>query len=310
MNISPWEKLRNEMDKVKRIAKELVKSKKLLIFTGAGLSAPSVHKRFSEPLIPEIHAAIKTRNYYDTLNSDYRMPLLAHLFDSMLLILDAQPNEGHKAIATLVKFFEIKRDTVEIITQNIDYLQELAALTMNEGNQSALQNIIHIHGWLKTATCPKCGKKHDFHAILKELKKDKTNIALMLCSGKAGEGCDGRLSPDDVDYGEPIPELEKCDKIAKNSDTVLVVGSSLKVEPANDLVEFVHQRGGKVFEFNLSDTKLERLVHQHVHGDLQYSLPALIWELKKEMLAQFPTQTDAIEKIEMPDIADAMNAIE
>ena len=110
-------------------------------------------------------------------------------------------------IADLEKYFD-----VQIVTQNIDDLHERAGST----------NILHIHGELfKSCSCD------DKNLIYEQ----KTDINL---GDKAEDGA--QLRPFIVWFGEDVPLYQKAQEIVKDSDILLVIGTSLQVYPAAGLI--------------------------------------------------------------------------
>lgn len=177
--------------------------KKLVIFTGAGVSAESGLKTFrdagglweqfriEEVATPEAWAknpALVTEFY----NSRRKQ------------VMEAQPNEAHQLIASL----ETKYD-VQIITQNIDDLHERAGST----------NVLHLHG-----------------EIMKVRSSvDPSDIQLInKWEVKIGELCakGSQLRPHIVWFGEMVPEMDNAISIAEQADMFLVIGTSLNVYPA------------------------------------------------------------------------------
>jgi NAD-dependent deacetylase len=121
----------------------------------------------------------------------------------------AQPNQAHKALVELEK----KHDTI-IITQNIDDLHERAGST----------NVLHLHGEITKA------KTSEFSSDFYEVKGD-IHIG--------DRGLDGKqLRPHVVWFGEAVPMLEKAIEHVKNADVLLIIGTSLQVYPAAQLIHY------------------------------------------------------------------------
>jgi NAD-dependent deacetylase len=121
----------------------------------------------------------------------------------------AQPNQAHKALVELEK----KHDTI-IITQNIDDLHERAGST----------NVLHLHGEITKA------KTSELSSNFYEVKGD---IRI------GDRGLDGKqLRPHVVWFGEAVPMLEKAIEHVKNADVLLIIGTSLQVYPAAQLIHY------------------------------------------------------------------------
>jgi NAD-dependent deacetylase len=272
-----WESSLINLDSIEKVAEIVSNSRNLMIFTGAGVSTESIKP--TPGLIPLSRGTIEDllqRKYYKILQSEEKDIFLeTYLFGSILKILEARVGASHRAIADLIQILIKKGCVVNLVTQNVDYLHEAAAIDI-EQNPNTVQ---HIHGWIKTATCPTCKTVHDYKALLNQLK-ETGNIDLLLCSGKNSVRCNGILTPDIVEYGEQVPQYDRYYQIAQTADTIIVAGTSLRVTPANQLVEIVHQHGGKVVVFDLYGTQMDEITDIHVQAQLEYAFPLLIWKLK------------------------------
>jgi len=184
--------------------------KKIVVLTGAGISAES---------------GIKTFRDSDGLWEEYRIEDVA-TFDAWLknrnLVLDfynqrrkqlleCSPNAAHYALAALEKKYD-----VQIITQNIDDLHEKAGST----------KILHLHGELKKARS----------TVDDNLIYDIEGWEL-----KKGERCEkgSQLRPHVVWFGEAVPNIVPASQLSSKADIYLVIGTSLNVYPAAGLLNYV-----------------------------------------------------------------------
>ena len=126
-------------------------------------------------------------------------------------VLQAQPNEAHKALVLL----EDKYD-VQIITQNIDDLHERAGS----------KHITHLHGIITRSQSER----------YPHLTYDIEGSEL-----KMGEVCEKgfQLRPHVVWFGEPVPMIERAVEICSTADILIVIGTSLQVYPAAGLIDVV-----------------------------------------------------------------------
>lgn len=127
-------------------------------------------------------------------------------------LIDAEPNEGHKALVKLEKKFD-----TQIVTQNIDDLHERAGSS----------NVLHLHGELFKV-------RSTVYEDLVYHWRDDLNI---------GDKCEKghQLRPHVVWFGEAVPMLEKAIKFALLSDFMIIVGTSLQVYPAASLINYLPQ---------------------------------------------------------------------
>ena len=180
--------------------------KKLTILSGAGISAESGIKTFRDS-----DGLWENHNVTDVASPEGwqkdRELVLEFYNQRRRQLHEVEPNNAHKLIADLEKYFD-----VQIVTQNIDDLHERAGST----------NILHIHGELfKSCSCD------DKNLIYEQ----KTDINL---GYKAEDGA--QLRPFIVWFGEDVPLYQKAQEIVKDSDILLVIGTSLQVYPAAGLI--------------------------------------------------------------------------
>ncbi|MCM1302485.1 MAG: NAD-dependent deacylase [Alistipes senegalensis] len=184
--------------------------KKLVVFTGAGVSADSglatfrdaeglwANYRIEDVCTPE--ALARNRATVVRFYNERRREMLA-----------AEPNAGHRAIAELERDF-----AVEVVTQNVDNLHERAGSI----------RVTHLHGELT-----KLRSERDPELIVAldgwEQSLDAT----------ASDGA--LLRPHIVFFGEAVPAFERAAEIAARADLMVVVGTSLAVYPAASLVRYV-----------------------------------------------------------------------
>lgn len=185
--------------------------KKIVVFTGAGMSADSglatfrdadglwAEYRIEEVCTPE--ALARNRALVIEFYNMRRREMLA-----------AEPNDGHRAIAALERDF-----LVEVVTQNVDDLHERAGST----------RVTHLHGELR-----KLRSSYDPELVVPiegwEQPLDAT----------APDG--SLLRPHIVFFGEAVPMFERAAEIAAGADAMVVVGTSLAVYPAASLVRYAH----------------------------------------------------------------------
>jgi NAD-dependent deacetylase len=203
--------------------------KKIVVLSGAGISAESGIATFRDS-----DGLWEGHNVLDVATPEgwRKNPELVLEFYNQRRkqALSAKPNEGHKALADLEKYFDVK-----IITQNVDNLHEKAGST----------NVIHLHGELFKSRST--GNEN--------LVYDMTNWKLNM-----GDNCEKgfQLRPHIVWFGEAVPMMEIALIEAQNADIFIVVGTSLVVYPAASLINDVPNEAEKfivdvkVPEINLS----------------------------------------------------------
>lgn len=181
--------------------------KKIVVFTGAGISAESGISTFRD--------SGGLWDKYDikdvaTPEAWKKNPALVQQFynERRKQVIESQPNPAHFAIADLQKKFD-----VHVITQNVDDLHERAGS----------RKIVHLHG---------------------EIRKSRSTLNPNLVYDikgweiKAGDRCEmgSQLRPHIVWFGEMVPEMSRAEDIAATADIFIIVGTSLNVYPAAGLV--------------------------------------------------------------------------
>ncbi len=185
--------------------------KKLIVFSGAGMSAESGIQTFRDSDgLWENHKVEDVATPH-AWNSNPEM-VLKFYNARRKKILNANPNEAHIAIKRLEEDFE-----VFVITQNIDDLHERAGS----------KNVLHLHGEIFKMRSEKN------ESLIYPIKED-------IKIGQLAE--DGaQLRPHIVWFGEAVPMFETAISLVSDCDIFVVIGSSLVVYPAASLVNYVPQ---------------------------------------------------------------------
>ncbi len=182
--------------------------KKLVVLTGAGISAESGLRTFRDS-----DGLWEGYNIEDvaTPRAWRRNPQLVLEFYNQRRknVLDAKPNAAHQGLALLEKDFD-----VHIITQNIDDLHERGGST----------KVMHLHGEIL-----KMRSERNNHLIF-PIEKD------IMLGDTASDGA--QLRPHIVWFEEPVSMIEMAAPLVMEADIFVVVGTSLVVYPAAGLVDY------------------------------------------------------------------------
>jgi NAD-dependent deacetylase len=219
---------------IQKTAQAISRSKKVVAFTGAGISVESGIPDFRsagglwEKFDPAEYATI------EAFRADPKK-VWAMLKEMGSLLESSRPNAAHLALARLEKLGHVR----SVITQNIDHLHQEAGNT----------RVIEYHGSHKKLICLSCGRQY---------AKEEVPLESLppLCR------CSGVLKPTVVFFGEPIPpgaHLEAMEE-ARNCEVMLVIGTSAIVSPACDIPVMAKRAGAVVVEVNLEETQLTRSV--------------------------------------------------
>ncbi len=180
--------------------------KKLVVLSGAGISAESGIKTFRDSDgLWEGHDVMSVASPQGW-RADRKL-VLDFYNERRRQLLACKPNLGHKILADLEKDFD-----VTIITQNIDNLHESARS----------KKVVHLHGELLKARS----------------STDLKHIVDWTDDINEGDSCpkNFQMRPHIVWFGEQVPELERAAEIVADADILLVVGTSLQVYPAAGLI--------------------------------------------------------------------------
>lgn len=227
--------------------------KKIVVFTGAGVSADS---------------GISTFRDEDGLWSKYRIEdvctpeALERNRDQVIEfynirrreLLSKEPNAGHYALAELERDFD-----VAVITQNIDDLHERAGSS----------DVTHLHGELRKL---RSSRDEDLIYDLDgwEQKGDE----------RAADG--SLLRPFVVFFGEAVPMFEEAAAIARTADIMIVAGTSLAVYPAASLVRYVPS-GTPIWLVDPGAPDIHGIgsLREHIRMRGAEGLPLLVEKLRK-----------------------------
>jgi NAD-dependent deacetylase len=184
--------------------------KRLLVFTGAGISAESGLKTFRDSNgLWEDHK-IEDVATYDAWGKN-RALVLEFYNQRRKQVIEASPNAAHYFIADLQKKFD-----VHVVTQNIDDLHERAGS----------KKVVHLHG-----------------EIMKARSTIDPSLVYTLTSAMINEGdiCEkgSQLRPHIVWFGEEVPNMQLANVYAQQAELFVVIGTSLNVYPAAGIVNFV-----------------------------------------------------------------------
>ena len=153
------------MDEAERLREMVDAAKRIVAFTGAGISTESGIPDFRSP--GGIWTKYKPIYFDDFMSSDeMRRESWRRKFATDEIMLKAEPNAGHRALAKLV---EQGRMTA-IITQNVDGLHQRSGVPDSK--------IIELHGNTTYATCLDCGHRHELEPIRKALPREGQAAAL------------------------------------------------------------------------------------------------------------------------------------
>jgi NAD-dependent deacetylase len=235
---------------IDRVASWLRASARVVVLTGAGISAESgvpvfrgaggLWRRFR----PEQLATPEAFARQPELVWEWYLWRRAR-------IADVAPNAGHLAIAR----WQQKRAGLSLLTQNVDGLHERA------GSAGAIE----LHGNVWRVRCEAgCG------STARDAETDPPRTVLRC-------GCGSWLRPDVVWFGESLDAvaLETAMAVAEEADVIVVVGTSAVVYPVAALPQIARRRGARIVEVNVEETPLTAVADAVLRGTAGEVLPTL-----------------------------------
>ena len=230
--------------------------KKIVVFTGAGVSADSglatfrdadglwANYRIEDVCTPEALARNRALviEFYNLRRKE---------------LLKTKPNAAHEAIAELEQWFD-----VEVVTQNVDNLHE----------QAGSSRVTHLHGELMKL------RSQSNPSLIQPIEGWEQKL-----DDRAEDG--SLLRPHIVFFGESVPMFDRATEIAREADVMVVVGTSLAVYPAAMLVRYA--RAGVpiyVVDPGEPDTSMIRNPLTHIKERGATGVPKLVEMLKDEFL--------------------------
>ncbi|HDQ26890.1 MAG TPA: hypothetical protein ENN43_09130 [bacterium] len=216
------------------LIREINRAEYITVLTGAGISTLCGLPDFRGDIQNPVWEKYPQEKVF---NSDVlrRSPEIFFGFLKEILIKDYTPCVAHHVIKNLEDAGKVKA----VITQNIDGLHHLAGS----------KHIYELHGSIYKNYCVACGRPAGYEEFA-ALVREKT---VPYCA------CGGFIRPDVVFFGEMLPEedLKMAVYHASRSDLILVVGTSLLVQPAAYMPVYTLKNGGKLALINKGETYID-----------------------------------------------------
>ncbi|WP_430791942.1 SIR2 family NAD-dependent protein deacylase [Actinoplanes sp. G11-F43] len=245
------------MDDLRDAAAALAEARRVVVFTGAGISAESGVPTFRDALTGlwerfDAQALATPQAFADDPD------LVWGWYEWRRTVIDqVRPNPGHVAVATI----EAHVPHTVVVTQNVDDLHE-------RGGSSAP---VHLHGSLFTPRCAGCARPAP--AGTGAEPEQGRRLAPPRCAH-----CAGPIRPGVVWFGEALPEeaLETAVQEATDCDVLLTVGTSGLVYPAAEIPKVAAMFGHTVIQVNPRPTPLDEVATLNLRGPAATLLPALV----------------------------------
>ena len=245
------------MEEIEQLKSLIGGAKRIVAFTGAGISTESGIPDFRSP--GGIWTKYQPIMFDDFMSSEeMRREAWRRKFATDETMLKAEPNAGHRALAKLVEQGRMSA----IITQNIDGLHQASGVPTSK--------IIELHGNTTYAGCLDCGHRHELDPIRKAFLGKG---ALPLC-----EKCDGIVKTATISFGQAMPEIQmaRAQDETIGCDLFLVLGSSLVVYPAAGFPRIAKRKGAKLAILNRDATDQDDDADLVIHAEIGPTLSRAI----------------------------------
>ena len=240
------------------VAERLGRAKRVVVLTGAGISAESGIPTFRDTMAglwKEFDPAKLA-----TPEAFARDPeMVTKWYDTRRLgCASAEPNAGHRALAAMEAGLVSHGARMTLLTQNVDRLHQRAGS----------REVVELHGTIMEWRCARSGKK---------VSPPEPPAAFGKYPPRSPHG-EGFLRPDVVWFGEMLPEaaLSAAFAALDACDVFLSVGTSSVVHPAAGFVEVAGSRGAVTVEVNREPTPISRAVDYALHGAAGEILPRIV----------------------------------
>ncbi len=238
------------------LARLMREARRIVVFTGAGMSTESGIPDFRSP--GGVWSRIRPIYFQDFLASeDRRREAWARTFSGAAGWTGAKPNAGHFAVARMIADGRVG----VVITQNVDNLHQASGVPEDR--------IIELHGNAGYATCLTCGLRHEL-ADLREpfLARDE----IPSC-----RACGGIVKSATISFGQPMPAapVAKAEAATLACDLFLVLGSSLVVYPAAGLPLMAKRNGAALAIVNREPTDQDGFADLVLHDEIGAVLAAV-----------------------------------
>ena len=249
--------MNSHQDDIKQLKEMLEKSRRAVVFTGAGISTESGIPDFRSP--GGIWTKYKPIDFRDFLSSEeMRRESWRRKFASDSVMKAAKPNSGHLAVAKLVRQGKVS----SVITQNVDGLHQVSGVPD--------EKVIELHGNATYAACLDCGNRYELEDIRQIFEKSET---LPVC-----DKCKGIIKTATISFGQamPVNEVRAAEEETLACDLFLAVGSSLVVYPAAGFPAQAKQNGAKLVILNRDPTSLDSMADLVLNQEIGPTLSAAV----------------------------------
>jgi NAD-dependent deacetylase len=234
---------------------------RILVFTGAGISTESGIPDFRGPdglwtkVDPDDFHIDRYRSSAEIRMRGWRMHLDGELWGARSTVT---PNAGHEAIKRLADAGRL----AGVVTQNVDGLHLVSGLDETQ--------VAELHGNVRKSRCADCDQTWETETVLSWVEAGELDPSCPECGGLVKTAT--------VMFGEVLPteEMEKAMGFLATADAVLVVGSTVSVSPASDIVMYGAHLALPVVIVNQGDTEADSFAAVKLDAGIGEVLPGIV----------------------------------
>ena len=232
-----------------QLARMIADARRIVVFTGAGISTESGIPDFRSP--GGVWSQMKPIQFQDFVASeDRRREAWDRAFSGRAGWVGREPNAGHMAVARLIA----QGRASSVITQNVDNLHQASGIAAGQ--------VIELHGNASYATCLDCGERHELEALKTLYEATGDLPACRLCSGIVKTAT--------ISFGQAMPlgPMARAEAETRACDLFLVLGSSLVVYPAAGFPVMAKRGGAMLAIVNREETELDGYADLVLHDEI------------------------------------------
>ena len=239
------------------LARLIADARRLVVFTGAGISTESGIPDFRSP--GGVWSRMKPIYFQDFVSDPARRrEAWERAFSGRAGWVGREPNAGHEAVARLVA----QGKASHVITQNVDNLHQASGIPADQ--------VIELHGNASYATCLDCAERHE----LEELKAGFLTAGEIPCC----RSCGGLVKTATISFGQAMPAepMARAEAATLACDAFLVLGSSLVVYPASGFPLMAKQHGARLIIVNREPTDLDAYADLVLNDEIGPAMTAAV----------------------------------
>jgi NAD-dependent protein deacetylase/lipoamidase len=238
---------------ITELRRMIEEAQRIVFFTGAGISTESGIPDFRSP--GGIWTRMRPIDFSEFLRSDEaRRETWRRRFATDETMRRAEPNRGHRAVATLIN----RGKASAVITQNIDGLHQTSGVPANK--------VIELHGNTTYAHCLDCAQRYELEDIRVAFER----------SGEAPncDTCGGYVKTATISFGQAMPAaaMIRAEEETLAADLFIAIGSSLVVYPAAGFPEMAARNDTRLIILNREPTGLDPYADLVLHREIGVTL--------------------------------------